>query len=73
MAKKKMRFSDEIREAIRRSEFSCYRICRETGIDKGNLSRFMNQVHGLGIDALDRIAELINLHAVTSKSPRKRR
>lgn len=52
------------------SGLSRYRICKETGIDKASMSRFMNGKVGLTLDALNRIAALVDLHVVTGKKRR---
>lgn len=65
MAKKqRKRLTDEIREAMARSEKSRYAIARETDIDAASLSRF-SQGRGLSMESLDRLAECLGLHICT--------
>ena len=62
MAKRK--FSEEIREAVRASGLSQYRICKESGLDKAALSRFMRGQVGLSVGNLDKLAAVLDLHIV---------
>jgi len=66
MPKKKQRLSlsDELRQAIERSGVSRYGIWQQTGIDQGSLSKFMDGERGLGIESIDKLAELLGLHIV---------
>ena len=52
---------DSIREAIRKSGKSRYAIAKETGIDEGQLSKFMRGKAGLSLANLEAILETINL------------
>ena len=70
MRTRKLTFADEIRTAITESGLSHYRICKETGIDKGAMSRFMSGKVGVTLDALNRIATVLDLHVVTGKKKR---
>ena len=53
------------------SELSRYRICLETRIDKGSMSRFMSGDVGLSLEALDRLADLLDLRLCNSPKRRK--
>ena len=57
--KKPAAFSEEIRRAIVNSDLSQYQICKETGIDKGHLSRFVHGTSSLSLDSVDKIAALL--------------
>lgn len=65
MARKKTKqplsLSDQLRSIIESHELSRYRICKETGIDAGQLTRFMQGTTGLTIDKLDTLGECLNL------------
>ena len=63
---KQQAFSDEIREAIRRSGRSVYAISKDLGITGSVLHRFM---HGkaLSTTTLDRVAKMFDLHIVIGK------
>jgi transcriptional regulator with XRE-family HTH domain len=58
---KRERFTDQIRQAVRTSGLSRYRIGKDTGIDQASLSRFMSGKGGLSMDNLDKLAELLRL------------
>lgn len=64
MPKKKQRLSlsDELRQAIERSDMSRYGIWQKTGIDQGSLSKFMDGERGLSIESVDKLADLLGLH-----------
>jgi transcriptional regulator with XRE-family HTH domain len=65
------KLSDEIRDAVRKSGWTCYRIAQVTGISQATLSRFMNGKTGISLEYLDRIGELIGIHVVVkSKKPK---
>jgi transcriptional regulator with XRE-family HTH domain len=53
--------TDQIRDAVQESGLTCYRICAETGIDKGSMSKFLNGQRGLSLAHLDKLAELLGL------------
>jgi hypothetical protein len=43
---------------------SRYSIWQQTGIDQGSLSKFMDGERGLGLESIDKLAELLGLHIV---------
>ena len=59
--------TDQIREAVKNSELSCYRICQETGIDKASMSRFLSGERGLSLAHLDKVAALLGLRITASE------
>jgi len=63
------KMSDQIRELIRSSEHTQYRIAVESDIDHGAMSNFLAGRRGLGLESLDRLAKFLDLEIV----PRKRR
>ena len=75
MPKKKQRLSlsDELRQAIEQSGLSRYSIWQQTGIDQGSLSKFMDGERGLGMESIDKLADLLGLHiAAESRRPKGR-
>ena len=74
MPKKKQRLSlsDELRQAIERSGVSRYSIWQQTGIDQGSLSKFMDGERGLGIESIDKLADLLGLHICAADAKRSR-
>ena len=69
---KRTKLSDQIRQAIDQSELSRYAICKETGIDKGLMSRFMAGKAGLSVTSLDVLADLLELDIVTRAKRRRK-
>ena len=60
--------ADQIRNAVKASKLSHYRICQETGIDKASLSKFMTgDRQGLSMEALNRLAALLKLRIVSDR------
>ncbi len=67
MSKAKL-LTDQIRDAVKVSKLSHYRLCKETGIDKASLSKFMSgERPGLSMDALNKLAALLKLRVVTDR------
>lgn len=64
MAKQRQRITDAVRLAIRTAGVSRHRICREAGIDKASISRFMAGKTGLTTASLDRLADVLGLDVV---------
>lgn len=64
MGKKRIRFSDQIRQAVDSSDLSRYRICKEAGIDQAAFSRFMSGKVGLSMRTLDALADVLGLDVV---------
>lgn len=65
-------FSDELRSAIDESGLTRYAIGQATGLDKASLSKFMSGERGLGLESIDKLAELLGLHIVRKRGRRKR-
>jgi len=55
---------DEIREAIKASAKSRYRLSKETSIPQSQLSRLMTGEKGLSFDAMERLAEALGLEII---------
>ena len=67
---------DDIRQAIAASDKSRYRLWQETGISQGQLSEFMAGTKGLSVEALETLAECLELEITVrpmkrSKTSRK--
>ncbi len=71
MAKRRKALSDQVRQAVKASDLSRYRIWQETGIDQGALSRFVRGKVGISLEALDKLADLLDLHITTGQSRRR--
>ena len=68
MGKKRIRFSDQIRQAVDSSGLSRYRICKEAGIDQATFSRFMSGKVGMALPTLDVLADVLGLDIVMTKN-----
>jgi plasmid maintenance system antidote protein VapI len=60
-------FSDEIREAVRRSGRTGYDISKAMNIAPSTLHRFVHGTTGLSTVSLDKLAEVLDLHVRVSK------
>lgn len=60
--------SDQLRAAIEVSEYSMLGLCRETGIDRAAMSRFVNGKAGLRLETIDRIVEVLGLRLVAGST-----
>ncbi len=72
MTKKRVKFTDEIRQAVEGCGLSRYRICQQLGVAQSTMSRFMAGSTVLSLRNLDALAELLNLH-LTAARPRKKK
>lgn len=62
MARKQPKpLSEQLREAIRRSGLSLYRLGRECGVNDGQLSRFMRRQRDLTTRSVDRLCKYLGL------------
>ncbi len=64
MGQKRDRLSDQVRRAVEDSGVSRYAICKASKIDQGQFSRFMAGTMGLSMNALDALADVLNLRIV---------
>ena len=62
MSKRHKTFGDEIRQAVRESELSVYRICKLGGLDKAAMSNFLSAKRGISLESLNRLAVVLDLH-----------
>jgi transcriptional regulator with XRE-family HTH domain len=65
---KPQKLSDQIRRLVADADVTAYRISVDTGIDRGNLSRFLQGKAFLSAEAIDALAEYLDLEI----KPRKR-
>lgn len=66
--KKKVPFADQIRQAVQESGLTPYRICKDTGIDQGQMSRFLAGKMWLGEETMNRLAEYLGLEVARKGS-----
>ncbi len=64
---------DSIRGAIEASGKTRYRIAQESGVAESALSRLMSGERGLSIDAMERLAEYLELEITIRPKRRQRR
>ena len=64
---------DAIRGAIEASGKTRYRIAHESGVAESALSRLMSGERGLSIDAMERLAEYLELEITIRPKRRQRR
>lgn len=71
MSPRRLKLTDQIRQAVDESGMSRYRIAKTLGLSQATLSRFMAGKHGLVTDTLDRLADLLNLNITVKTTNRK--
>ena len=71
MARKRIKLSDQLRQAIDTCGKSRYAISQETGIDEATLSRFIHDKGGLSIPVLDTLADCLGLNITPGSKPRR--
>jgi hypothetical protein len=59
-------FSDELRDAIERSDLTPYALGKAAAVDPGIISRFLAGRRGVTSDTIDRIASTLGLHLGTA-------
>ena len=64
-------FSDEIREAVRKSGRTGYDVAKAMNVAPSTLHRFVHGQCGLSLALLDRLAEALDLHVVIGRKHRK--
>jgi len=64
---------NRLKDILTREGVSAYRVCKDLGLDKGQLSRFLNGKSNLTLAKIERIADYLgyDLQMVKRKSSRK--
>ena len=64
---------NRLKDILTREGVSAYRVCKDLGLDKGQLSRFLNEKSNLTLVKIERIADYLgyDLQLVKRKSSRK--
>jgi predicted XRE-type DNA-binding protein len=63
----RVKLSEQVRQAVRKSGLSCYAICKAIGMSQSVMSRFMNGKGGLLQDHLDALADVLRLDIVAGE------
>jgi transcriptional regulator with XRE-family HTH domain len=73
MGKKRVKLSDQIRQAASKYKTSQRRLAVAAGIDPAALCRFVRGERGLMLPSLDALADTLDLHITVGrpKTPRK--
>ena len=69
---KKTPITGELREALRRSEVSRYRLWQETGIEQSTLSRFLAGTADMSMASADVLAERLGVRLAPETAPKKK-
>jgi transcriptional regulator with XRE-family HTH domain len=72
MGKRRIKLSDQIRQAVDASGMSRYRLCKMVGMAESTMSRFMSGQGGLSMEYLDALADLLDLHIAAGKRPKEK-
>lgn len=59
---KRVRFSEQIRDAARKSGRTVYSIAKEMNVSPSTIHRFLRAESGLSLALVDRLAEVLDLH-----------
>ena len=62
--------SDQLRDLIKDSPLSRYKIAKDSGVDASQLHRFVNRTGRLTTDSLDRIGEVLGLQLIIREGGR---
>ena len=73
MKTKRIKLTDQLRQAIEGSPKSRYQIAKETGVDQAVLSRFVHHKGGLSMEGLDLIAECLGLNLTAETQPQAKK
>lgn len=64
---KRLKLTDQIRQALESCGETRYAICKATGLDNATLCRFVSGERGLSMEALDTLAEYLELDIVSRR------
>ena len=71
MGSKRLRLSDQIRQAVEKCGETRYAISKATGIDQATLSRFISGKQGMPMKTLDLLADYLGLAIAVRPKHRK--
>ena len=66
---------NRLKDIMERERVSAYRLCKDLGLDKGQISRFLHGKQNLALDKVEKVADYLgyDLQWVKRKPPRERR
>lgn len=66
---------NRLKDILKREGVSAYRLCKDLGLDKGQVSRFLNGKQNLALDKVERVADYLgyDLQWVKRKPSQERR
>ena len=62
-----MKFNEMVRYALTKKSISAYRLAVDTGINEGQISRFLSHNNNLSIDNLQKILNYLNISLVVEE------
>ena len=71
MKAKRVKLSDQIRNAIDGAGDSRYALCKQIGMSQATMSRFMSGAGGLSVEMLDRVADVLDLNITAGAKAKK--
>ncbi len=69
--RRRQKFSEQLRAAVKADERTPYRISKQTGIPRETLSRFLHNEAGMLMPTLDMLIEALDLELVKREPNRK--
>ncbi len=73
MAERRIKLSDQLRQAVENCGQTRYAISKATGIAEATLSRFMTGERGLPMKTLDKLADYLDLDIIAGKRRRAKK
>lgn len=66
---------NRLKDILKREKVSAYRLCKDLGLDKSQVSRFLNGKQNLALDKVEKVADYLgyDLQWVKRKPSRERR
>jgi transcriptional regulator with XRE-family HTH domain len=71
MSARRVKLSEQIRRAVLGSGKSRYALCKQIGLSQSTMSRFVNGTGGLGMEMLDKLADVLDINL--ADTPKKDR
>lgn len=62
MSGRRVKLTEQIRRAVLASDKSRYALCKQIGLSQSTMSRFINGTGGLGMEILDKLADVLDIN-----------